>query len=222
MDERGHFAAVRYGRGSKDDGPMTTLLLFRHGLCDPVGRSIAGRSPGVHLNSSGRRQASALAEVLSPLPVIAVYSSPQERARETAEPAAERLGLPVRVAAELAELDYGDWTGRTLASLADDAEWQRFNRERGSTRIPGGETMAEIVTRAAGAVSEIRARHPDAIVAAFTHGDVIRALLASWAGMPLDHMLRLEVAPGSTTAVRLSPEPQLLMLNWLADLSAAL
>ena len=128
----------------------------------------------------------------------------------------------MEIASGLEELDYGAWTGRTLVSLAGDADWQRFNRERGSTRIPDGETMAEVVARATGAVAEMHASHPGAVVAAVTHGDVIRALLASWAGMPLDHMLRLEIAPGSATAVHLSPEPRLLVVNWLPELGAAL
>ena len=196
---------------------MSTLLLIRHGLCDPVGKSIAGRSPGVHLDKNGHRQARSLAKALDRLPIAAVYSSPLDRARETAGRLAERFGLEVRNSSGLEELDYGDWTGRTLDSLAADPIWQQFNRQRAATRIPRGETMGEVVDRATSAVDEMRAEHPDALVAAVTHGDVIRALLASWAGMPLDHMLLLEIAPASLSAVHFSPEPHLLLMNWLPD-----
>lgn len=196
---------------------VSTVLLIRHGQCDPVGRSIAGRRPGVHLNEAGRRQVRALARTLEHLPVAALYSSPLDRARETAEALAERSGLPVRIASGLEELDYGAWTGRSLDSLAGDPVWRRFNLERGATRIPDGETMGEVVERAENAVGEMMAAHPEALLAAVTHGDLIRALLASWAGMPLDHMLRIDIAPGSVSAVRLFPEPHLLTVNWLAD-----
>jgi probable phosphomutase (TIGR03848 family) len=197
-------------------------LLVRHGLCDPVGRSIAGRSPGVHLNAAGRGQAEALARTLDRLRLAAIYSSPLERARETAAALAERTGLPVRITSGLQELEYGAWTGRTLDSLAGDRVWQQFNSRRGATRIPGGETMEEVVERAAKAVADMTAEHPGALVAAVTHGDVIRALLASWAGMPLDHMLRLEVAPCSVSAVGFAPEPRILTVNWLPNLGAAI
>lgn len=210
MDERGHRAAVRFGR-------VTDLLLIRHGLCDRVGRAIAGRSVGVHLNAAGLRQAHELARSLERLPIGAIYSSPLERARETAAPLAERLGLAVEISPALEELDFGAWTGRTIASLAGDPVWQRFNTERGTTRIPGGETMGEVVARATGGVARMAADHRDGLVAVVSHGDVIRALLAHYAGLPLDCMLRLEVSPGSVSAVRLGPDPQLLTVNWSLD-----
>jgi probable phosphomutase (TIGR03848 family) len=201
---------------------MSTVLLIRHGLCDPVGKSIAGRSPGIHLDLRGRRQARVLAEALAGLPIAAVYSSPLERARETAMPLAGKLRLPVKISPGLEELDYGEWTGRTLTSLAGDPAWQQFNVSRAATRIPGGETMAEVVQRAARSVADMGAEYPGTIVAAVTHGDVIRALLATWARMPLDHMLDLEISPGSASAVRFTPEVHLLVVNWLPDLGAAL
>jgi len=211
MDERGHPAPVRYGR-------MITVFLVRHGLCDPLGWSIAGRSPGVHLNAAGRRQLRGLARAMRKLPIAAIYSSPLDRARETAEILAADVGIVIGLEPGLEELNYGEWTGRTLESLAGDPVWQQFNRERGATRIPGGETMDEVVERAAGAVAGMVARHSGALVAAVTHGDVIRALLAHWAGMPLDRMLRLEVGPGSVSAVRFSPDPQIVTVNWLPRL----
>ena len=198
------------------------MLLIRHGLCDPVGRLIAGRSPGVHLNAEGRRQVVQLAAALAHLPISAIYSSPLDRARETAGALAERVGLGIGISPGLDELDYGAWTGRTLESLADDPHWRRFNTSRGATRIPGGETMDEVVARASGALREMVTADPAELVAAVTHGDVIRALLAHWSGMPLDRMLRLEVAPGSVSAVRLLPDPTVLAVNWLPDIATAL
>jgi probable phosphomutase (TIGR03848 family) len=193
------------------------LLLIRHGMCDTVGRVIAGRSAGVHLNPAGLRQARELARRLRRLPLAAVYASPLDRALETAAPLAEGTGLAVRMARGLEELDYGSWTGRTLESLVADPVWQRYNTARGTTRIPGGETMEEVVARASAELARMACEHPDAPVAAVTHGDVIRALLAHYAGLALDHMLRLEVAPASVCVVRVSAEPRLLAVNWRAD-----
>src|SRR3954453_2472085 len=89
---------------------MTNFLLLRHAHCDPVGYSIAGRAPGVHLSATGRQEASALGERLRLLQITAVYSSPLERALETAAAIAEPQGLEVAVAPGLIEIDFGDWT----------------------------------------------------------------------------------------------------------------
>jgi probable phosphoglycerate mutase len=92
---------------------MTTFLLIRHGANDLVGKVLAGRTPGVHLNDPGRRQAEGLALRLANAGVQGVFSSPRERCRETAEPLARRLGLKVQIAGELQEIDHGAWTGQT-------------------------------------------------------------------------------------------------------------
>src|SRR5688500_4381581 len=111
---------------------MTRLWLVRHGWCDPVGKSLAGRRSGVPLNSRGREQAERLARHFSRLDrwPSAVYTSPLERAVQTADPMAKALGLSILVDAELTDLDFGDWTGREIATLAGDPAWDRFNRAR--------------------------------------------------------------------------------------------
>lgn len=192
-----------------------TLLLIRHAACDHVGHRLAGRAPGVPLNEEGRRQAHALARALAGLPVEAVYSGPLERARETGAALAERLALPLRQAPGLDELDYGDWTGRSLESLSGDPVWRAFNASRGATRVPGGETMGEVMVRAVAELERLRRAHPDGMVAAVSHGDVIRGLLLHALGIPLDHIHRLEVAPASVSTLRLFDDLcQVLLVNW--------
>ena len=120
---------------------MTTYLLIRHALCDPVGQTITGRTPGVSLNPAGRQQAETLASRLAGLPIVAVYSSPLERALQTAQPIAERRGLSVQQLEGLNEIDFGEWTGKTLAELKPVSEWQSFNSYRSGSRIPGRATI---------------------------------------------------------------------------------
>ncbi|MGH7509193.1 MAG: histidine phosphatase family protein [Gemmatimonadales bacterium] len=194
---------------------MTTFLLIRHCLCDPVGRSIAGRSPGVHLNSAGRAQADALAARLATLPIAAIYSSPLERARETADPIATRLGLPVITAPGFSEIDFGDWTGRALEELRQVPAWEAFNSSRSRTRIPGGETMAEVLRRSLAEVERIRCGHvPEALVAVVSHGDVLRVLVAHSLGISLDLLDRFEVGPGSVSVLSVERQgSRLLLLN---------
>jgi len=193
---------------------MTTVLLVRHATCDPVGKSIAGRAEGVHLNAEGEQQARRVAARLREVPVAAIYSSPLERARETAEHIARGRDLRVESFDAVAEIDFGEWTGCALGALAALPAWRRFNSFRSGTRIPGGELIAEVQARTVAGLASLRDRHPDATVAVVSHADVIKAALAYYLGTPLDLMQRLEVAPASISAVALDAEGvRILALN---------
>jgi broad specificity phosphatase PhoE len=196
---------------------MTTLLLIRHAHMEGVGQILAGRRAGVGLSAAGAAEADALARALAALPVAAVYTSPLQRARETALPLARQRGLESIDAPGLLELDFGEWTGRAIASLETDADWQRFNRERGTARIPGGETMAEAVARARVAVTEIADRWGGRLVAAVTHSDIIRGLLTDALGVPLDHIFRLEIEPASVSVLVTGTPAVVPAINWRAS-----
>lgn len=182
---------------------MTRFLLVRHAAVDPVGVAIAGRAPGVPLNDAGREQASRIASAMAAVTVGAVYTSPLERARETAEPIARAHGLDARVNDAFTEVDFGEWTGQSLRALGGDERWRRFNTFRSGERIPGGELMAEAQLRAVRGLEQLRGVHGDATVVIVSHADVIRATLAYYLGMPIDLMQRLEIAPASVSALAL-------------------
>jgi probable phosphomutase (TIGR03848 family) len=199
---------------------MTTFLLIRHAACDPVGRKIAGRQPGVHLNEAGKQQAVKLAERLSQLAIAALYSSPLERAIETAQPIAARNRLEILPAPGFNEVDFGSWTGQTIAELESVPEWRRFNQFRSGSRIPGGENMAEVLSRSLGELEQLRKRHaqPGALVAIVSHGDVLRMLVTHALGMPSDFIHRLELSPASVTVLQVEDYgPRLLLLNGTGD-----
>src|SRR3954453_16976777 len=100
-------------------GAVATVLLVRHGLTAMTGPVLAGHTRGPPLEGRGRAQAAAGAERLRPVPLAAVVSSPLERCAETAAAVtAGRDGLAVRTEPRLAEVRYGDWTGRALKELA--------------------------------------------------------------------------------------------------------
>ena len=199
---------------------MTTFLLIRHAYCDPVGVAIAGRAPGVHLNDRGLAEADALGTRLSALRITAVYSSPLERSVETAAAIAREQHLRVETAPGLLEINFGEWTGKRLAELDQLPEWKTFNRYRSGTRIPGGETMAEVLVRALAEMTRIRAAHPDAnsLVAVVSHGDVLRALIAHFLGIPSDLFQRIELSPASVSVLALEQYgPRLLLMNSIGD-----
>lgn len=179
----------------------TTVLLVRHATHDRVDRVLCGRMPDVCLGPGGMADARRLAERLAVEPIRAVHSSPLERTRQTAEALAERLDLPVRMAPELLEIDFGDWTGRTFEELESDPAWRLWNAARSRARAPGGETMAEVQARVVTYIESLRARHAGECVVLVSHGDVLRAALLHCLRMSIDDYHRLEISPASVSAI---------------------
>jgi len=194
---------------------MTFLLLIRHGENEYTRTGkLAGWTPEVHLNEAGQKQARALAERLQPARLAAIYSSPLERARETAEPLAEAKHLPIQILEGLGEVRYGQWQGQSLKRLARTKLWRVVQQHPSAMRFPGGETLRAVQARALEAVDEIVQRHPKKLVAAFSHGDVIKLLAAHYLGTPLDLFQRIVISTGSLTLVRLGAgQPVLVKLN---------
>ncbi len=194
------------------------LFLVRHALCDPVGVSLAGRTPGVSLNAAGRAQLGPLvarvARRLDGARLDAVYASPLARTQETAGAVARAHGLPVTTEPALAEIDVGRWTGRTIASLDDDPDWKPFNTYRSGTPAGGAELQAAVQARAAGALLARARATPDATVVAVSHGDVLKAVLGHFLGVAIDLQPRIEVSPASVSEVELHPwGPRVLAVN---------
>jgi len=192
---------------------MTVFHLLRHGDRDLL-KVLIGRMPGVALTERGRAEIAAVAERLASETVAAIYASPLQRTRESAEILAERLGLPVEFRDDLTELDYGEWTGATFDAIRADPRWKWWSTARSLAAIPGGETMREVQRRVVEALMHLHARHPDDTVAVVSHGDVIRAALVFALGMPLDFYNRIEVAQGSISTIRIEPHAiRVLSLN---------
>lgn len=182
---------------------MTTFLLIRHGETDAVGRSIMGWAPGWHLNENGRRQVERLAARLAPLPIRAIYTSPLERAVETAEAIAGAHGLAPVADADFGEFHAGEWQGVTLTDLEQRDDWRRFSSFHSGTRAPGGEIVIETQARMARKIHELAGRHPGETVAIVSHGEPLRAAVAFFLGIPLDLLARFEISPASLSVLEL-------------------
>lgn len=204
----------------RPDPPKPTLVLFvRHGQTPTTGASLPGRAPGLHLAEAGVAQADAAAARIGALgSVSAVYSSPMERTRETAAPIARACKLRVRKAPGLIECDFGDWTGRKLAQLRKRREWRTVQRYPSGFRFPGGESFAEMQSRAVDTVHDLVAAHPGQTIVAVSHADVIKAIVAAATGTHLDLFQRIVVSPCSITAVLYTSEgPIVLTVNSTGD-----
>lgn len=195
---------------------MTTLFLVRHATTAATGRTLGGRTPAP-LDDAGRSQAMGAGQRLAFVPLKAVYSSPLARAMQTASAIAASHNLPVVEADGLLEVDYGAWTDKNLAPLTNHKLWPTIQLRPSLVRFPQGESIRQMQLRAIDALEVIAANHPRHAVAAVTHGDVIKAVVAFYVGMPLDMFQRLTVSPASCTVLSMGGGGQATLLRFNDD-----
>lgn len=186
---------------------MPTLLLIRHGENDFVKSSkMAGRIPGIHLNEKGRNQAETLAEALKDFPINAIYSSPLERAMETATPIAQARKLEIFQEPDLMDTNIGRWEGRSWKVLRLTKAWKVVQQAPSRFRFPEGESFVEAQFRYANTLERIVKKHnkPKDIVAVVFHADPIKLAVSHFLGLPLDHFQRLSCNTGSLTMLHVS------------------
>lgn len=179
----------------------TLVLLVRHGETPTTGMVLPGRAPNLHLSERGQGQAQRVAERLAGLSISAIYSSPLERACETAEPTSASTGLPITREPGLLECDFGDWTGAKISELAALPEWRTVQNSPSTFRFPNGESFTEMQDRMVGAVTDLSAAHPGGVVVCFSHADTIKAAVAHALGTQLDLFQRIMISPGSVSAI---------------------
>jgi probable phosphomutase (TIGR03848 family) len=201
-----------------------TVILLRHGRSTAnTAGVLAGRTPGVALDEQGQAQADALVQRLAQVPLAAVVCSPLQRCRDTVAPLAQARELEVTVDDRFIEVDYGEWTGRELRTLAKEPLWKVVQTHPSGAVFPGGEALAAMQARAVAAVREwdakLAAEHgPQVLWLAGTHGDLIKAILADALGMHLDGFQRIVANPGSVSAVTYTEtRPFVQRINDCAD-----
>jgi probable phosphomutase (TIGR03848 family) len=201
-----------------------TVILLRHGRSTAnIAGVLAGRTPGVALDEQGQAQADALVQRLAQLPLAAVVCSPLQRCRDTVASLAQARELEVTVDDRFIEVDYGEWTGRELRTLAKEPLWKVVQTHPSGAVFPGGEALAAMQARAVAAVREwdakLAAEHgPQVLWLAGTHGDLIKAILADALGMHLDGFQRIVANPGSVSAVTYTEtRPFVQRINDCAD-----
>ncbi len=199
---------------------MTTFFLIRHASCDGLGQTLWGRTPGICLNDTGTTQAQCLADRFKNMSFNAIYSSPLERALQTATGIAESMKLDVTTSDAANEINFGEWTGKTFDELSRDERWRHFNRRRSITMIPGGESFLDVQNRIVKELDMLALQHGDAHVAIISHADVIRAAVAYFSAIPIDLVDRFEISPCSVSAVAVNDDnATLLTLNNTGELN---
>lgn len=164
------------------------ILLVRHGETEwNSQRRIQGQLD-VPLNATGREQARSLAARLAGVAIDAVYASDLARARQTAEPVAEALGLPLRLDERLRERHFGGLQGRYYEELQRDAPQvhERMRARDLDFDLDGGETLPRFHRRVCDAFADLAARHPQGRIVVVSHGGVLDCLYRLAGAIPLE------------------------------------
>ncbi|BAV34073.1 phosphoglycerate mutase [Sulfuricaulis limicola] len=187
---------------------LPKVYLVRHG---ETAWSISGQHTGrtdIPLTEQGEHAARELGARLKGLNFANVFTSPLQRARRTGELAG--FGESAETDSDLMEWDYGSYEGRRTSEIrAERPAWRLF--ENG---CPGGETLAQVATRADRVIARIRALRNDVLV--FAHRDLLRILIARWVALPALEARRLYLATASVSILGCDhglDEPVIRLLN---------
>ena len=191
----------------------TIVLLIRHGQTPTTGQVLPGRAPGLHLAPRGHEQARDVSSRLEGLDLQAVYSSPMERAQETAAPTVAAQEQELLIDDGLIECDFGQWTGEKLTELNKLPAWKEVQNSPSTFRFPDGESFVEMQERMVESVTAIAQRHPGEVIAAFSHADTIKAAVAHFVGTPLDSFQKIHIDTASVSAVEFGKEHTRMLLT---------
>jgi broad specificity phosphatase PhoE/ribonuclease HI len=202
-----------YRGWSPPGGPVTTLILVRHGATSLTAEKrfsggLAGSNPG--LTDEGRAQVREVADWLAPIgeAVDVVVTSPVCRTRESAEIVAERLGATLVEEPGFAEMEFGSWDGMTFAEVRDrrpaeiDAWLGHLDVAPG-----GGETFREVEKRVEDALSRVLETYAGKTVVVVSHVTPIKILVAHAVDAPLSALFRMELSTASVSVVSFFGEP---------------
>lgn len=192
----------------------TVLTLVRHGQTRANIDSVWHGWTDTPLTELGARQANRVATFLDGhgADATVVYSSPLERARHTAAPIAERLGLEVRIDEDLREYDIGEWEGKSFQELFEVKRLWHHIRTDPDFAPHGGESPRRVVERLTGSLRRIARDHPGERVIAVAHGGALALAIGEFLN-PGNTEWRHMMDNCAVSELSLDPEPELLSFN---------
>ena len=185
----------------------TRVLLIRHGETEWARERRFAGSCDIALSGVGRRQCEALADALATVPVTAIYASPLERARTTAEAIAKPHRLPVTVETDLREMAFGPWEGLTRDEVAarDPERYRVWATSPHELVLAGAERLTDVAARVAAVVDELRAIHAGETIIVVAHAVVVRLVVLGALGLGADRLWAVDASPAGITEIEYQP-----------------
>jgi len=184
---------------------MGSIIFLRHGQAkNNTQRVLAGRTPGVPLTEKGVDQAEKAAKFLEEMNISTIYSSPIERAKDTAEIIGKHNSIDVRIDDRLIELDMGKFTGMPYDEIfsSHGNVFMKFYNGELEIAHNGVETFADVKKRVLGMVDHVIENHPDENVVLVTHMDPIKAMLSTIVSLSPENLYELIIANASLNIFR--------------------
>ncbi len=191
------------------------LWLVRHGEIEANVKRVWHGSTDSALTKRGEEQAGRVAEHVGreALRAAAIYASPLQRARRTAEPIARALGLPVRLEPKLAEYSIGAWEGESYAALLEQRGFFASIRADPEFAPPGGESPRAVVARTTAVLRRISREHAGDHVVIVGHGAAFAFALAELLHADPLRWQEFHSHNASLSELELEPEPRLLRFD---------
>ena len=181
------------------------IIFLRHGQAkNNTERILSGRTPGVPLTDKGITQAEQTAELLEHMNISAIYSSPIQRAKHTAEIVGKHNSIDVTIDDRLIELDMGKFTNVPYDEIftSHGNVFMKFYNGELEIAHNGVETFADVKKRVASIVEEVIEKHPDQNVVLVTHMDPIKAMLSTIVDLSPTNLFELIIANASLNLFR--------------------
>ena len=185
---------------------MARLVFIRHAHSTANDAGIlSGQLPGVSLSKKGMKQAENLVERIGACAFDSARVSPLQRCEETIAPwlnSRYSKGLKsYQIEDALIEMDYGSWSGRKLSSLSREKMWKEIQNRPSTVQFPDGERMRSMQKRALSSVSDAINQKKNGTHLFVSHGDVLKAIVASLLKIKLDDFQSLVIDPASITVI---------------------
>jgi len=184
---------------------MGSIIFLRHGQAtNNTQRILAGRTTGIPLTEKGIDQAEKAAKFLEEMNISTIYSSPIERAKDTAEIVGKHNSIDVRIDDRLIELDMGKFTGMPYDEIfsSHGNVFMKFYNGELEIAHNGVETFADVKKRVLGMVDHVIENHPDENVVLVTHMDPIKAMLSTIVSFSAENLYELIIANASLNIFR--------------------
>jgi len=194
---------------------LTKVILVRHGETEWNRlRRIQGGNSDTQLNQRGQKQAESLALRLKQEEVQAVYSSPLQRAQETARAIADCHQLPVEIEPSLKEIEVGALEGMPIADVGKRLSQLLIKHAQSEElpRLPGGESLTEVQQRVWSTIQRLVVKHGNNVLVVASHYFSILTAVCSVLGLPLSQIDRLRLHSGSISILTFDEQANRLIL----------
>ena len=196
---------------------MVKVILVRHGETDwNLSRRIQGGNSDTPLNQRGRHQAEGLALRLKQEKIQAIYSSPLQRARDTAQAIANYHELTVEIEPSLREIEVGELEGVSIAEVGKHLSELLVKHKQGEElpRIPGGESVVEVQQRVWSTIQRLVNKYHEGVVVVVAHYFTVLTAICAVLNLPLAEIDKLRLSSSGISIINFDGQtPRLMLFN---------